>query len=154
MLIMVDVVSSEIRSKMMAGIRNKDTQPELILRKGLHALGFRFKLHEAKLKGKPDLTFPKYKAVIFVNGCFWHKHDCYLFKWPTSRKTFWKEKIEGNKKRDDANIKFLKEEGWRILIVWECALKGKKKLPVKEVIQCAASWLRSESDYIEIKGKE
>lgn len=91
---MADVVTPEKRSKMMSGIQGKNTKPELTIRKGLHALGFRYRLHGKTLPGKPDLVFPKYKAVIFIHGCFWHAHHCHLFKWPSTRVDFWQEKIQ------------------------------------------------------------
>ena len=149
-----DIVSSQTRSKIMSRIRGKDTKPEMTVRKALHALGFRYRLHDARLKGKPDLVFPKYRAVIFVNGCFWHGHNCHLFKWPSTRKEFWKQKILGNSLRDRENIKSLKRDGWRVLIVWECALKGRKKLPTELVIDKIRDWLLSDSTEASIEGKE
>jgi DNA mismatch endonuclease (patch repair protein) len=107
---------------MMSGIRGKNTKPEIFLRKGLHAEGFRFRIH-APLPGRPDMVFPKWHAVLFVHGCFWHCHNCHLFKWPSSRPEFWRTKISGNLTRDEANITRLLEAGWRVGIVWECALK-------------------------------
>ena len=101
---MVDVVSKEKRSKMMSGIRYKDTKPEIIIRKALHAKGFRYSLHNNKLPGKPDIVLPKYNAIIFIHGCFWHQHNCHLFKWPSTRPEFWQNKISGNKERDKQNI--------------------------------------------------
>lgn len=89
---MSDKVSSEVRKRMMSNIRSKNTKPELILRKGLHQLGFRFRLHHRQLPGKPDMVFPKYRAVIFDHGCFWHGHQCHLFKWPATREEFWYQK--------------------------------------------------------------
>src|SRR5690606_10217746 len=130
---LADVVSAEKRSQMMSGIRGKDTTPEMIIRKGLHARGFRYRLHDRKLPGKPDLVFPAYKAVIFIHGCFWHVHDCHLFKWPSSRPEFWKQKLTGNIEKDQENFAALERDGWRILTVWECALKGRTKLPVDAI---------------------
>lgn len=149
---MTDIVTPEKRSQMMSGIRGKNTKPELIIRKGLHALGFRYRLHDSKLPGRPDLVFPMYHAVILVNGCFWHGHGCYLFKWPKSRQEFWKEKINGNMERDQRNIVALKKAGWRVLIIWECALRGKLKLPVEQVTETAAYWLKAETQSSEIRG--
>nr|WP_307190518.1 very short patch repair endonuclease [Bathymodiolus platifrons methanotrophic gill symbiont] len=91
------MVSRKKRSQMMAGIKGKDTKPELLIRKALHKKGFRYKLHDKSLSGKPDMVFPRYKSLIFINGCFWHGHDCHLFKWPSSKSEFWKEKITKNK---------------------------------------------------------
>ncbi len=150
---MSDIVSPEVRKRMMAGIRGKDTKPEIILRKGLHRLGFRFRLNDRRLPGKPDIVFPRYRAVILVNGCFWHGHSCHLFKWPSTNEEFWKKKINGNKELDTINISRLEEMGWRIGIVWECALKGKYKLQYEEVIEICLHWLKSEMLFIEIEGQ-
>lgn len=135
----------------MSGIRSKNTKPELIIRKGLHSRGFRFRLHSSGLPGKPDLVFPKYKAVIFVNGCFWHGHDCNLFKWPSTRLEFWKNKIERNRFRDTEVMAALEKKGWKILLVWECALKGKGKIPLPEVLEECATWLTGTHSNKEIK---
>ena len=141
---MPDVVSREKRSQMMSGIKGQNTKPEMLIRRGLHRLGFRYRLHDRTLPGKPDLVFPRYRAVIFVNGCFWHAHDCHLFKWPSSGEEFWREKITSNQKRDRNSHEALTGAGWRTLDVWECALRGKKRLPVDEVIQMIAEWLKSD----------
>lgn len=125
----------------MAGIRGKDTQPEMILRRGLHARGFRFRLHDRRLPGSPDLVFPGRRAVIFVHGCFWHGHGCHLFRLPATRQEFWRAKIEGNAVRDAVAEGVLAADGWRVLTIWECALKGRKRLPVEAVLDRAAEWL-------------
>ena len=138
---MADVVDAATRSRMMAGIRGKDTRPEMILRRGLHARGFRYRLHDRRLPGSPDLVFPGRRAVIFIHGCFWHGHGCYLFRLPTTRREFWEAKIEGNRARDDAAEATLLANGWRVLTIWECALKGRERLPVDEVLDRAAGWL-------------
>ena len=139
---------------MMSGIRGRDTKPELLLRKGLHAMGFRYKLHDKSLPGKPDLVFPRYRAVIFVNGCFWHGHDCHLFKWPKSRKDFWREKIKSNIDRDRLVISQLEEQGWRILRVWECAIKGRTRIGLDEVLEDSALWLIGQEQEKDIRGHE
>lgn len=129
---MVDVVDKKTRSRMMSGIRGKNTKPEIIVRKALHAAGYRFRLHRKDLPGKPDIVLPKYKTVIFVHGCFWHKHDCRYFKWPKTRPDFWREKIEGNVERDRLAYEKLEEMGWRVKVVWECELElGINKLLTK-----------------------
>lgn len=138
---------------MMSGIKGQNTKPELLIRKGLHRLGFRYRLHYKKLPGKPDLVFPKYKAVILVNGCFWHGHDCHLFKWPSTRHEFWKSKIEGTMMRDRKNLEYYNKAGWKTLVVWECALKGKTKKPFHHVIAEIAAWLQFDSLSAEITGK-
>lgn len=126
---------------MMAGIRGKNTKPEMIIRRGLHARGFRYLLHDKRLPGKPDLVFPKHRAVIFVHGCFWHGHDCHLFKWPKTRREFWRKKIERNQEIDDAALLALINSGWRYCVVWECALKGRTRLANNYVIQSIVRWL-------------
>ena len=140
---MADVVDQATRSKMMSGIRGKNTKPELIIRSGLHRRGFRFRLHDKSLPGKPDLVFRQYKAIILIHGCFWHGHDCHLFKWPSTRPEFWKEKIQGNRERDERHNAEYARNGWRVLTIWECALKGKFRLDQDEVLGRAALWLRS-----------
>ncbi len=119
---------------MMSGIRGKDTKPEMIIRRGLHARGFRFRLHDRTLPGKPDLVFPKYRAVIFVHGCFWHGHECHLFKWPKTRVEFWREKIEGNRARDVRVALELRGSGWDVIEVWECQLKDKRPHELERVL--------------------
>lgn len=149
---MADIVTAEVRSRMMSGIRGTNTKPELLLRKGLHALGFRFRLHDRSLPGKPDIVLPRYKAVIFAHGCFWHGHDCHLFKWPSTRPEFWQAKIARNRTVDERAEAALAEAGWRQAVVWECALKGKTRLPLEEVITACAEWLRSDRPRLEIRG--
>lgn len=149
---LADVHDKATRSRNMAAIRGTDTRPELIIRSGLHARGYRYRLHERKLPGRPDLVLPGYRAVIFVNGCFWHGHECPMFKWPGTREIFWREKISGNVERDRRNLKALLQTGWRTAIVWECALKGKGRLDVGEVIDTLARWLSSDDTAIEIEG--
>ena len=140
---MADVVDSKTRSRMMSGIRSKNTRPELLIRKGLHARGFRFRLHDKRLPGKPDLVLPKYSAVIFVHGCFWHRHDCHLFKWPKTRREFWHKKLLRNQEKDVESYASLKKDGWYILTIWECALKGRTRRPLDKVLDMAADWLVS-----------
>jgi DNA mismatch endonuclease (patch repair protein) len=151
---MVDIVPADVRSRMMSGIRGTNTKPELLLRKGLHALGFRFRLHDRSLPGKPDIVFPRYRAVIFAHGCFWHGHDCHLFKWPSTRPEFWQAKIARNRAVDERTDAALAQLAWRQGIVWECALKGKARLPLDEVILACAGWLKSDSQRLEIRGKQ
>lgn len=121
---MADKHSKETRSYNMSQIRGKDTRPEEVVRKYLFAKGFRYRKNDSRLPGKPDIVLPKYKTVIFVNGCFWHGHKgCKYFVWPQNNADFWKSKISGNIARDQANKKLLAEKGWRILVIWECELK-------------------------------
>jgi DNA mismatch endonuclease (patch repair protein) len=124
-MILMDVHTPEKRSYNMSRIKGKNTKPEIIVRKWLWKNGYRYRLHRKDLPGKPDIVFPGRKKVIFVHGCFWHKHNCQYFKWPKSNTEFWKQKIEGNVQRDIDNCKSLDEKGWEYLIVWECQLKKK-----------------------------
>jgi len=124
---MTDVHTPEIRSYNMSMIRGKNTKPEILVRKFLHANGFRFRLHRKDLPGKPDIVLPKYKTVIFINGCFWHGHkNCKYFVIPKTRTKWWLNKIEGNKKVDKRNKVNLKKMGWKVLTIWECQLKRNK----------------------------
>lgn len=120
---MVDIVDPKTRSRMMSGIRGKNTKPELVVRKALHRAGLRFRLH-AKLPGKPDLVFPKYRSVVFVHGCFWHRHEgCRFATTPASNTEFWKEKFKSNMQRDARVKQQLEALGWRVFIVWACDLR-------------------------------
>jgi len=119
-----DVFSPEKRSEVMRAVKGADTKIEIALRKALFSRGFRYRLHAAELPGKPDLVFPKYRAVIFVHGCFWHGHDCARgSRVPKTNRAYWTGKIARNKARDKENAKRLKAQGWRVLVVWECAMK-------------------------------
>ena len=120
---MADNHSKDQRSYNMSRIRSKDNKPEDLVRKYLFSKGFRYRKNVRKLPGCPDIVLPKYKTVIFVNGCFWHKHDCPRFVWPSSNKEYWEPKIRRNVERDKINIELLQKEGWRVLVVWECELK-------------------------------
>lgn len=131
---MTDVLTPEQRRLNMSRVRGKDTKPEMLLRKGLHARGLRYRLHPKDVPGKPDLVFPRYRAVILVHGCFWHGHNCPLFKWPATRPEFWRKKIEGNRARDARTLEELQAAGWRTLVVWECALRGPGRRQVSEVL--------------------
>ena len=121
---MSDVHSKVVRSYNMSRIKGKDTKPEEIVRKYLFSMGLRYRKNASELPGKPDIVFPKYKACVFVNGCFWHKHDgCKYFVWPKSNVEFWKEKITKNVERDEKSRALLQDAGWRVIVVWECELK-------------------------------
>jgi DNA mismatch endonuclease (patch repair protein) len=151
---MADVVSRLVRSRMMAGIRGKNTRPEIIIRKGIHRAGFRFRLHSRSLPGKPDIVLPKWNAVIFVHGCFWHGHRCHLYRTPKTRKSFWLRKIRRNRQVDAGALKALRKTGWRVGIVWECAIKGRTKLPAEKIFSQCASWICGARPFMEIKGKQ
>ena len=146
-----DTVTPDVRSRMMAGIRGKDTKPELAIRSALHCLGFRFRLHRKDLPGKPDLVFPKHRAVMFVHGCFWHGHNCHLFKWPKTRTDFWEQKINSNIARDGKQLTALTDRGWRVATIWECSLKGRTRLPVEAIAERCATWLRSDEDELVVE---
>lgn len=120
---MADNHSKEVRSRNMSHIRSTNSKPEETVRKYLFSQGFRYRKNVKTLPGKPDIVLPKYKTVIFVNGCFWHKHDCPRFVWPSSNTDYWIPKIKRNVERDQRNMKLLKETGWRVIVVWECELK-------------------------------
>jgi DNA mismatch endonuclease, patch repair protein len=125
---MADVHTKEIRSFNMSRIRSKNTKPEILVRKYLFSKGFRYKLHDTKLAGKPDIVLPKLKSAIFVHGCFWHGHDkCKYFVVPQTRTEWWLQKIQRNKHLDLENILRLKAEGWKVFSIFECELKGIKK---------------------------
>lgn len=148
---MIDVVDSATRSRMMAGIQGKNTSPELLIRKALHARGFRFRIHAKHLPGKPDLILPKYKAVIFIHGCFWHGHDCRFFKVPKTRTEFWLEKIGKNKTRDSTQIASLQFLGWRVLVIWECAVRCMKKQHSTLLVDLISNWVVSGSEYLQLE---
>lgn len=137
---MTDIVDQETRSRMMSGIRGKDTKPEMLIRKALHARGFRYRLHVSGLPGKPDIVFPRYGAALFVHGCFWHGHDCRFFRLPATRQDFWARKISGNRDRDQRQLDALREQGWRVLVVWECATR-KGAAPFEMLIDHIGNWL-------------
>lgn len=145
---MADVCDAETRSRMMAGVKSKDTKPERIIRRTLHSMGFRYRLHDRRLPGKPDLVFPKHRAVIWVHGCFWHGHQCPTFRWPKTRGEWWRAKIEGNRQRDGAKEEQLLALGWRVCVVWECATRMAP--PVLDAPAMCARWLTSDETRLEI----
>ena len=141
---MVDVLTPAQRALNMSRIRGKDTKPELLLRRGMHALGFRFRLHRKDLPGRPDLVFPSRRAVIFVHGCFWHGHSCPMCKMPATRPEFWQLKISGNRDRDKRAVNALTAAGWRVMVVWECSIRGLARLPPDAAVNAAAAFIRGE----------
>ena len=121
---MADIKSKEARSYNMSRIKGKDTKPEEIIRKYLFSQGFRYRKNDKRLPGSPDIVLPKYKTVIFVNGCFWHKHEgCKYFVWPQNNAEFWRKKIDGNVLRDQKKEEQLRCNGWHVIVIWECQLK-------------------------------
>ena len=146
---MTDIVDKATRSRMMSGIRCTDTRPELALRRSLHALGFRFRLHSRNVPGKPDLILPKYRAAILVHGCFWHRHrGCRYTTTPSTRPDFWAAKFEANINRDRVVKDALQQSGYRQATVWECALR--KPDLVAQSTELLSTWLTSDSQQIEI----
>lgn len=129
---MVDSLSKKERSEIMARVRSKNMRPELVVRKLVFALGYRYRLHARDLPGCPDLVFRPRRKVIFVHGCFWHRHaDCALARMPKSRLDFWEPKLEGNRRRDEKNGRALAREGWKVLTIWECQLNGSARVEAK-----------------------
>lgn len=121
----MDVLSREKRSQIMASVKSSDTKPEMLVRRYLHAHGFRYGLHNRKLPGSPDIVLRKYKTIIFINGCFWHGHEgCKYYRLPKSNLEFWQTKIERNRQRDIETIEALKAKGWRVITIWECELRN------------------------------
>ena len=145
---MADVVSRETRSRMMAGIRGRDTKPELLVRRELHRRGHRYRLHARKLPGRPDLALARYRAAIFIQGCFWHRHEgCRFTTTPKSNARFWADKFEQNVARDRRIIETLRSQGWRVATVWECALRRHGAAPVVDAIE---RWLSGTSDVFDV----
>lgn len=136
----------------MAAIRAANTKPEMQVRRALHLNGLRYRLHAKDLPGKPDLVFPRFRAVIFVHGCFWHGHDCHLFRMPATRRDFWESKISRNLANDEKAVSALRDAGWRIGVVWECALKGRTRLDFADAMQALARWVRSAEPSITLRG--
>ncbi|AUS41339.1 very short patch repair endonuclease [Ralstonia solanacearum] len=148
---MVDIVDNATRSRMMSGIRGRNTKPEILVRSLLHRQGFRFRLHVRELPGKPDIVLPRYHAAIFVHGCFWHGHDCPLFRMPGTREDFWRDKIGRNQANDQKAREALLADGWRVGVVWECAIRGAGK-DLESVARHLGEWLRSEEKEAEVRG--
>lgn len=142
---MADVHDKHTRSRNMSAIKNKNTKPELWLRKQLHSRGFRYRTNDKKLPGKPDIVLPRYHAVIFIHGCFWHMHSCPSFKTPKTRTKWWMEKLTRNKERDITSQKKLEQMGWKVLTVWECTMKGKGKEDLDALLDKVARWIISSS---------
>ncbi|EKT4101608.1 MULTISPECIES: very short patch repair endonuclease [Gammaproteobacteria] len=136
---MVDSLTPEQRSAQMSRIRGSNTKLEVLVRKALHARGLRYRLGGAKLPGRPDIVLPKYRTVVFVHGCFWHGHDCRLYRLPKTRPEFWADKIGKNRARDQRVTSELEAIGWRVLTVWECSLRGQSEAVQQRVFDQLAS---------------
>lgn len=147
---MADIVDPATRSRMMSGIRGRDTQPELRLRRALHALGFRYRINDRRLPGKPDIVLPRHGAAIFVHGCFWHRHSgCRYATTPATRVEFWRSKFEANVKRDERNLQALLDAGWRVATVWECALGSKNSVVAAAKV---ARWIKGSRSLLVLGG--
>jgi len=150
---MVDIVDSLTRSRMMAGIKSRNTKPELLVRSLLHRKGFRFRIHVKDLPGKPDIVLPKYNSVIFINGCFWHGHkNCRFFKLPSTRPEFWKEKILKNQNNDARAVSLLLAKNWKVCIIWECKIRASKKEP-DQIINIISDFLAGQEPFLELAEK-
>ncbi len=150
---MTDVHNKVARSKNMSAIKGKNTQPELLIRKILHARGFRFRLHQKDLPGNPDIVLSRYKVLIFVHGCFWHGHHCHLSKIPQTRMEFWLGKISGTITRDQLLQTQLLKSDWRYALIWECALRGKTRVKTEDLFNQLENWIvNGKEKYIEISG--
>ena len=143
-----DVLTPEQRRLVMSRIRGKDTKPEMILRRGLHGRGLRYRLHGTDIPGNPDMVFPRHRTVVFVHGCFWHGHGCSLFRWPKTRATFWRTKISRNMERDRSALAALKADEWRALVVWECALRGRHRRVMQDVLSRAEAFIRQGLEFV------
>ena len=148
----MDIVDQSTRSRMMAGIRGKNTRPEIVVRTLLHSAGFRYRLHRRDLPGAPDLVLPKYRVAILVHGCFWHLHEgCRFSKVPASNREFWAKKLGGNRERDRRQGDLLRALGWRVLIIWECATRDARDwnaLQEKMII-----WIKGSSDFDQLSNE-
>lgn len=149
---MVDVLTPEQRRLNMSRIRGRDTRPEMLLRRGLHAHGFRFRLHARDLPGRPDLVFPRYRATLLVHGCFWHGHGCPMCRPPSIRPHFWAAKIAENRARDHRTARALADMGWRVFTVWECSVRGPARQPLDAVLNLCAAFIKSNRQHAELAG--
>lgn len=148
---MADIVDAATRSRMMSGIRRRDTKLEVALRKALHAHGFRYKVDVRNLPGRPDIVLPKWRAAIFVHGCFWHAHDCGLCRIPTTRPEFWREKLRANAERDRRNQAKLLDAGWRVATIWECTVRGKGADALMRAVDHVERWIGSDERTVEMR---
>lgn len=149
---MADVVDRATRSRMMSGIRGRDTKLEVSVRKALHARGFRYRTGVQEMPGRPDIVLRRWRAVIFVHGCFWHSHDCALFRLPSTRPDFWHKKLTDTVRRDRRSFEALRSLGWRVGVVWECSLRGKGPQGVADVADQLAEWVMKGDSMIELRG--
>jgi DNA mismatch endonuclease, patch repair protein len=139
----MDTVDRQTRSRIMASVGQKNTGIELMVRTAVHRIGFRYRLHDRSLPGSPDLVFPRYRAAIFVHGCYWHSHGCHRSTVPKARRKFWVSKFAANRSRDKRNNRYLLDAGWRVLIIWECSLRGRSAKKPAAVGAAVGRWLKS-----------
>ena len=132
----------------MAGIGTKNTKPEIVVRQMLHRMGFRYRLHRTDLPGKPDLVLPAYDVAVLVNGCFWHGHECHLFKWPKTNRKFWRDKISKNRERDQRVQKELNALGWHVMVAWECATRSKTDRQLESLANRMTKWIEADSSRV------
>lgn len=141
---MADIVSTSVRSRMMSGIRGRNTAPEIALRRLLHGVGFRYRLHARDLPGRPDIVLPRYRVAMFTHGCFWHQHEgCRFAKMPSSNRRFWEVKLLRNRERDAEAIRLLRKADWRVLVVWECSVRDRTSLDLERLQDSICQWIKS-----------
>lgn len=149
----MDIVDKETRSRMMAAVKGRNTHFEIAIRKRLFFKGFRYRIDDRKLPGRPDIVLPKHKVIIFVNGCFWHYHKCHLSRIPKSSSEWWREKLEGNRQRDVRNLEALAAAGWRVLVIWECSFRRpgvRREEEFDRISEIASEFIQSDAEYLEI----
>lgn len=153
----MDIVDKETRSRMMAAVKGRNTRYEIAIRKRLFSKGFRYRINSGNLPGRPDIVLPKYRTIIFINGCFWHYHECHLSRLPKSRVEWWREKLEANRQRDTRNIDLLMSESWRVLIIWECSFRHsglRKESEFDRICEIASDFILSDIEFLEIHAPE
>ncbi|MCB5287741.1 MAG: very short patch repair endonuclease [Candidatus Cloacimonetes bacterium] len=141
----MDNLSKSERSINMSKIKSKNTRPEMLVRKYLFSKGFRYRLHSSKLPGKPDIVLTKFNAVIMINGCFWHNHGCKYMRIPKTNSLYWEQKLGRNKERDEKNLRLLKKGQWRVLIVWECAIKYSSDIDIQRLLELIVHWITTDA---------
>jgi DNA mismatch endonuclease (patch repair protein) len=150
----MDVLTEAQRRLNMSRVRRRDTKPEMLLRRLLYGAGFRYRCDVGTLPGRPDIVMASRRAVIFVHGCFWHGHDCALFKTPKTRTEFWIAKISKNRERDKRAVEELRLSGWRVLMVWECALRGPGRLQPSALLNACSAFLRADKSFASVAGSQ
>lgn len=151
----MDVLTPAQRQLNMSRIRSRDTQPKLLIRRGLHAQSFRFRLHQQQLPGRPDLVLARHRTVVFVNGCFWHSHGCHISRMPETRREYWQPKLDRTMQRDRDAISALQSADWRITLVWECALRGRTRLAAGDAVAQVSDFIRSQAgSLLSVSGTE